>query len=195
MEKELDTTNMIAIRKDDGLVVIRIPDERIDQIINLGEDSTFWLKVSSGGFVANDRVIPQLIGIITDIVPYFVRWEGKVPTKIPISDQIPDGFEIRCDIKVLVDGQVVGISLSKSTVRYQLSPYIRSLKNSGVKPEEVFSRLRVKQATNAYGTFNVVIFECVGPAKTTGPPNQVPPAPVTEVASESSKSAKQDPWT
>ena len=52
------------------------------------------------------------------------------------------------------------------------------MKNKGLRPEDVISRLRVKQATNKFGSFNVVIFDAVD--KVPEPTPVTPPPVVNE---------------
>jgi hypothetical protein len=151
-------------------VLINIPDETIDEIITIGDDAAVWAKLVDSGFLINDKTIPTIEGIIYQIHPYLVRWEGKQPHKIPHvsnDEEIPDGYERRVDLKVLVDGQLIGLSLSKSSVKYQLSLYLKYLKSNGLRPELVLTRLLSKKVSNVHGTFNVVVFEMLGSAKNT----------------------------
>jgi len=164
MEKQL-------ISKEEGigeLTTVNIPDEIIEEIISIGGDSVMWSKLVDGGFLINEKTIPAIEGIIFRIHPYMVRWDNKRPHKIPNipnDEVIPEGYERRVDLKVLVDGQLLGLSLSKSSIKFQLSPYLRYLKNSGLRPEDVVTRLKSKQVSNVHGTFNVVVFEMLGTAK------------------------------
>lgn len=185
-KEEKVNTEIISKENTKGnLVLFDIPDETIEQIIAFGDDAALWVKVVDGGFRANDKTVPEITGIIREIHPYLVRWENGQPDKIPDvqSDfDIPEGYERRVDLKIIVDGQIVGISLAKSSLKYHLSPYLRYLKNIELRPDNVFTKLKVKAVSNAYGTFNVVIFKMVGPAN--GVTSQQPQQPKPLIESE-----------
>ena len=97
----------------------------------------------------NDKIISEMCGRIIRIILYGVKWSDKKPDKIPFDPgkDLPEGYEPRCDLFIEVGKQVIGISLSKTSLKYHFSPYVRNLKNNGLRPEDVISRLRVKQAT------------------------------------------------
>jgi hypothetical protein len=146
-----------------------IPDENINSVIDLSDDIAIWAKLVRGGFqFANqDKIVPELVGKIISITPYLINFDegDRQPAKRPHvkSDlEIPEGYSRRCDIKILTGGQVVGISLAPSSMKFQLSLYLKYLKNQGLKTEEVTTRITSKQASNSLGTFQVAVFEMVG---------------------------------
>jgi hypothetical protein len=67
---------------------------------------------------------------------------------------------------------------------YQLSPYVRYLKNIGLRPDNVFTKLSVETASNAYGNFNVVIFKMVGPVDDVTVQQPKQPKPLIESEEE-----------
>lgn len=188
------------------LVTIDISEDTIEEIIAIGNDVAIWAKVVDGGFSANDKTVPEIIGNICGISPYLVKWEGKQPHKIPhvVDDsEIPEGYERRVDLKILIDGQIVGVSLSKSSFIFQLSPYIRHLKNNGLRPEDVVTRLRTKQVSNLQFSFNIVIFEMLGSTKNatakkvgpqSGPDQGTPPAVPQSASVQETPSAIPPEW-
>jgi hypothetical protein len=143
-----------------------IPDENIQNVIDLSEDIAIWCKLVLGGFqFANqDKIVPELVGPMVSIQSYLINFDAgdRQPAKLPHvkSDlEIPEGYSRRCDVKVLTGGQVVGISLAPSSTKFQLSPYLKYLKNQGLRPEDVVTRITSKQVSNNMGTFCVAVFE------------------------------------
>lgn len=144
------------------VVEFKLDDEVLSQIVELA-DGTLWVKVTQLGFVWGDKVAAELVGVIADIRLHCIRWEGQIPTKIPFTNTPPEGFKARVDLKIMVSGQMVGLSLPPSTVSKQLAPFLTYLKNQNFRPDQVITRLQTRQASNAYGSFTVVVFECLGP--------------------------------
>jgi hypothetical protein len=156
-----------------------IPDEKIDQIISLSDDQTIWIKVIEGGFkiTSQDKFVKFLVGKIVDATPYLIKFEGGTPTKIPnvINDlEIPEGYERRCDVKLLVEDEVFGISLPPSSTKFYLSPYLKYLKNKNMRPESVLTRVISKQASNQFGTWPVAVFELAVDSPEAGSPKNYP---------------------
>ena len=184
-------------------LVVDIPDDVIEAVAAIGDQVALWVKIVETGFLLNDKVIPEISGRIINMNLHYVKWTDKKPHKIPfdLGKELPEGYESRLDLFVEVDGQVVGISLPKSSLKYHLSPYVRNLKNNGLRPEDVISRLRVKQVTNKYGSFNVVIFDAVDkvpePIPVTPPPvvNQAPDSsPPQQPGSATQAADPSNPW-
>ena len=175
-------------------LVVDIPDDVIEAVAAIGDQVALWVKIVETGFLLNDKVIPEISGRIINMNLHYVKWTDKKPHKIPfdLGKELPEGYESRLDLFVEVDGQVVGISLPKSSLKYHLSPYVRNLKNNGLRPEDVISRLRVKQVTNKYGSFNVVIFNAVVKV---AEPIPVTPSPVVNQAPDSSPPQQQGSGT
>lgn len=141
-----------------------IPPEKLDQIISLSDDQTLWIKVIEGGFkiVSQDKFVKSLLGKIVDATPYLIKFESGTPTKIPnVTNEleIPEGYERRCDVKLLIEDEVFGISLPPSSTKFYLSPYLKYLKNKNMRPENVLTRVTSKQASNQFGTWPVAVFE------------------------------------
>ena len=160
---------------------LSIDNGTLEDVAALSDDWAMWVKLRDSGFefVSMDKTVPELVGKIIDIRPYLVRFENGQPDKLPHCKndlEIPEGYERRCDIKIETQGQVVGISLSKSSFIHQLSPFIKFLKNQGLRPEQVMTRLQSKQASNNLGVWNICTFEMVET-----PPQQSP-------------ANAQDPW-
>jgi len=145
-----------------------IPDENIKSIIDLSDDIAIWCKLVPGGFqFANQgKIVEELVGQVVSINPYLINFDAgdRLPAKKPHvkeDTQIPEGYSRRCDIKIITGGQVVGISLAPSSMKFQLSPYLKYLKNQGLRPEDVITRITSKQVSNNMGTFQVAVFETV----------------------------------
>jgi hypothetical protein len=123
MQKEL----IVKENRDGNLVPVSIPDETIEQIISMGNNVAMWGKLVDNGISINNKTIAEARGIIIDIHQYLVKWDNKQPHKIAnvVNDEdIPEGYERRVDLKILIDDQIVGISLAKSSFKYQLAPYL-----------------------------------------------------------------------
>ena len=143
-----------------------IPDQTIEDVIALADDTCQWCKLVTGGFkfINQDKIAPEIIGRMMSIKPYLIDFDqgDRLPAKKPhVKDdiQIPEGYFRRCDVKLSADGQLLGLSLAPSSMKWQLSPYLKYLKNQGLRPDEVITRIRSKQASNIQGTFNVAVFE------------------------------------
>jgi hypothetical protein len=164
LQAETDSENQDVLRPEEvkDIVTVSIPDEKIEEILQTGGGSdVLWVKFNTSGFVLNDRTLPELQGVLFHIYPHLIRFEGKTPRKEPnvIRDEdIPEGFERRCDIKIQLRECKVGLSLPKTSF-YQLKPYVKHLKNQGLRPEQVVTRLRTRPQTNQHGTFAIIVFE------------------------------------
>ena len=153
-----------------------IPDDKLSAVIQLSDDRTNWVKIVEGGFklLGQDKFVKQLVGKIVDVTPYLIKFESGVPTKIPnVTDdlEIPEGYERRCDVKLLVDDELFGLSLPPSSIRFYLSPYLKFLRNKNLRPENVLTRVTSKMASNSMGTWPVSVFEL---ADTPSPDASVP---------------------
>jgi len=135
--------------------------------------------------------------ILVAIEPYYVKWVGKQPEKIAFQGQeAPPEFSLRCDIRMLVDGVLVGISLSKSSTKSQLSQYLKFLKKSGFRPNQVVTRVRSKTVANPHGRFPLAIFDCIGTVEDLQKPAAVDVTPI-RVETEPPKAAQaasNNPW-
>lgn len=170
-----------------------IPDENIDAVIEMSEDITIWTKLVPGGFqfTNQDKMVPEIVGRVVSIVSLLVNFDegDRQPAKLPHvkSDlEIPPGYSRRCEVKIQSGGQVVGISLAPSSMKFQLSPYLKYLKNQGLRPEEVTTRITSKQVSNNLGTFQVAVFEMVDEAGKSSetPPKRTPPETPPEASSD-----------
>jgi hypothetical protein len=176
-----------------------IPDENIDAMIDLSDDIALWVKLVPGGFqfANHDKIVPELVGKIVSVVPYLINFEAgdRIPAKLPHvkSDlEIPEGYSRRCDVKILTGGQIVGISLAPSSMKFQLSPYLKYLRNQGLRPEDVVTRITSKQVSNNMGTFQVVVFVVVNE---TGKPVDTPPKRTpSETPPKASSDTYPDEW-
>ena len=201
--KIAQTGKELIAKSENPIVVVNISDDEIDFILEIGGQDATWVKIVETGFLLNDKVIPEISGQITGINLYGVRWTDKQPHKITYDPRkdLPEGYGLRCDLFVKAHGQVVGISMSKSSLKYQFSPYVRNLKNNGLRPEDVITRCRVKQASNRFGSFNVVIFDVVDkipePIPVTPPPvvNEPPVSPPAQPQGSATQAADpSNPW-
>lgn len=142
---------------------ITISEETIDQLERLADENALWGKIVEGGIIINDKVFAEIIGFIISIYLYYVLWADKRPSKIPYKGQdAPEGYELRCDIKLNVDGTVIGLSLPKTSTKAHLSQYLKFLKRSGLQPNRVLTRIRSKAVSSPHGKFHVAVFDCVG---------------------------------
>jgi hypothetical protein len=145
-----------------------IPDENLEAVIDMSDDLAVWSKLVPGGlqFPSQDKIIPEVTGRLIQVTPYLINFDlgDRLPAKKPhVRDdiEIPEGYSRRCDIKLDAGGQVIGLSLAPSSMKFQLSPYLKYLKNQGLRPEDVVTRVTSKQVSNNMGTFQVAVFEMV----------------------------------
>lgn len=161
MDKE--QKSLPQIMEQNEMITIDIPQQKIDLISNLADENVLWVKTTDGGFMVHDKVIPEITGVIVSITPYYVMWVDKKPTKIEFTGQPqPDGYELRCDLKINVAGTIIGLSLPKTSTKTHLAQYLRFLTKSGWKPNNVITRARVKVVSSPHGKFNIIIFDAVG---------------------------------
>jgi len=168
---------------------LSIPDENLQDVLNISDDLAVWAKLDRGGngfyFPSQDKTVTELTGVVKSLSPYLVRFEDNIPHKLPHEPddlKIPDGYERRCDIKIDVDGMIVGLSLSPSSFKHQLSPYVRHLANRGLRPEQVTTRIKTKTASNSMGSWAIAVFSEAGQA-----PQAEQPATKVHLPSQSSK--------
>lgn len=173
--KDESKKHELQLADQNELINIEIPNETIDRIAALADENALWVKLTEGGFIVNgEKVIPELKVVMIGVNPYYVRWVDKKPEKIPYEDQkAPDGFELRCDIKMNIAGTVIGLSLPKTSTKSQLSQYISFLKKNNLRPNQVITQIRSKAVSSPHGKFNVAVFDCEGPVE-----NYRKPAPV-----------------
>lgn len=179
---------------------ITIPQEKIDLIARLGDENAVWVKITDGGFLfGGEKVIPELRGVVVSVNPYFVRWTDKRPEKIPFNGQdTPEGYDLRCDLKINIDGTVVGLSLPKTSTKSQLGPYMKFLKNANLLPNRVITRIRTKPVSSRNGKFNIAIFECLGGIDEVGRPAANTDAPVFDISGAdppvNPEASASNPW-
>ena len=145
-----------------------IPPEKIDAVVALSDDQVIWLKLVEGGFkiTSQDKFLKGFVARIIDVTLYLIKFENGTPTKIPnVSNdlEIPEGYERRCDVKLLNGEEVFGISMPPSSTKFYLSPYLKYLRNRNLRPENVWTRVTSKQASNQYGSWPVVVLELADP--------------------------------
>jgi hypothetical protein len=173
-------------QKEKGLTKIEsrvpsIPEDKLNAVIDLSDDQTLWTKVIEGGFkvINQDKFVKGFTGRIVDVTPYLMKFENGVPHKLPhVADdlEVPEGYERRCDLKLLVDDQLIGLSLAPSSTKFYLSPYLKFLRNKGLRPEQVLTKVSSKQASNDKGTWSVAAFELIEETQGTSPE---PPQPLS----------------
>ncbi|MEI7636222.1 MAG: hypothetical protein WCJ37_02875 [Syntrophus sp. (in: bacteria)] len=153
----VDTTN-----KNNSSVNIEIPDEALDAIERLSNNNLVWIKPSEGGFLMNDEIVPEIMGVIVGVFPHYAKWIGNKPEKIPFTGQeAPDGFILHTDLKIDVGGGFIGLSLATTSTKAYLSPYLNLLRQSGLRPNEVLTQFKVKSVLGKQRTFNVVAFALI----------------------------------
>jgi hypothetical protein len=160
---------------------LTIPDENLDQCIRLADDVTIWAKLDKGGngivIESQGKILPELKGKILSIQPYLVKFNEGVPEKIPHVEndlKIPKDFERRCDVKMNCGGTLIGLSLSKSSFKFQLSPYVKYLRKQGLRPEQVTTRIRTRMASNHLGSWPIAVFDIAGDQPDVVKPQQPP---------------------
>jgi hypothetical protein len=160
---------------------LTIPDENLDQCERLADEVTIWAKLDKGGngivIESQGKILPELKGRILSIQPYLVKFSEDGPEKIPhvVNDlKIPKGFERRCDIKMNCGGTLIGLSLSKSSFKFQLSPYVKYLRKRGLRPEQVNTRIRTRMAKNHLGSWSIAVFDIAEDDQDNVKPQQPP---------------------
>ncbi len=183
--------------KNNNSVNIEIPDEALDLIERLSDKNLVWIKPSDGGFLMNNEIVPEIMGVIVGVFPHYAKWTGNKPEKIPFSGQdAPDGFTLHTDLKIDIGGGgLIGLSLATTTTKSYLSPYLKSLRQSGLRPNEALTQLKVKSVPGKQRTFNVVNFTLIKSLRDEQQnqynPEIATPSPVTPVASPKSTA---NPW-
>lgn len=189
----------IAIKDEEAIEVFEkeIDDNVIQEIIKLSDDIVSnWAKPTKGGFLIGDTIVPEITGRIVDVRAYWVKWNNKVPDKIPLipGSERPEGYEVRVDVIVLIDNMLVGVSLSRSSATYQLSPYLRHLSHSGLRVNEVFTKLQARQTANNFGEFTVVTFKIAAYPHDDGAKDEERQGLDSEKARSAKTDPKVDPW-
>jgi hypothetical protein len=177
-EQKDQQKNEKGIEKEEGITLRpikettpMIKEEDINAVIRLSDNTCIWSKLVDGGFKFDnqDKIIPELVGRLVEITPYLINFDSaeRPPPKLPHVEsdlEIPPGYHRRTDIKMEIansGGNVIGLSLPLSSAKFQLSPYLRHLKNQGLKPHEVVTRITSRQASNPSGTFSVAVFHLI----------------------------------
>lgn len=167
MEKE----NAEVFDVDSGALIVpgdylpEIPKDTVDQVCKDAEEVVLWAKPTPGGFMVNDQLIPEIVGIITGIDAYWVRWTDNMPDKLH-SEEAPEDYEKRCDVIVTNhNGQRLGISLAQSSYKFQFAPYVKALEGMQLSPGDVISKFKCKEVTGKYGTFVIVPVTNIGQLK------------------------------
>jgi hypothetical protein len=212
--REIDETKTITIRrgkmneetkalvrneKNEEIVKYSIPDERISEILQTGKDNVTWFKFNPTGFVFNDKVIPEIQGTIYDLVAYLIKFEGNTPHKLANvlrDEEIPVGYERRCDLKIDLGDLRGAVSLPKTSL-FSLKPYLLYLQSKGLRLEQVTTKLRTHARSNQHGTYAIVSFEyvCQIDPDAGSPPMQKPPPKSGTPNNESQNDqAIDNPW-
>jgi len=175
----METVNETAVQTYPGQIPV-IPDDELAKAEGMAEDVTLWVKPTAQGFAMGEEVSRELIGVITNVNSYFVKWTDGLPDKlfdVPNNDP-PVGYEPRADVKVLTnEGLELGISLAKSSFLYGLAPYLKAFRQMGLQPTQALTRFYCKEAKGKHGVFTVVRMSLVGKANC----EAVPAKPVEEV--------------
>ncbi len=148
---------------ENQLVEIGIPQDVIDALARLAEESVTWVKPTEGGFlVGGEKLLPELQGVLRRMDPHLVKWVDKKPEKIRFTGQAPpEGFKLETNVIIDVDRTLFGVSLAPTSIRRQLSPYLRFLEGLGLRPEEVITRIRTRPERSSRGKYTVCVFEYV----------------------------------
>ncbi len=166
MDSNTNQENMLAISEQNQNYELEIPQAKIDLVAGLSDSEKKWLKLTEGGFILSkdDKFVPEIIGVICGLNPYFIKWsdDKKSNDKIPMehpSQEPPENYSLRCDLTIEVDGSLYGLSLAKTSTKHHLAPYISQLKKNGFAPDQVVTRIKSKSVATQAGKFNIAIFE------------------------------------
>ena len=107
MSNEFEEKKDEIIQSNNDLIV---NDEAIEDLIDLADDVPSQIRISDNGFKVNEKVLPRLRGILFNPQPYLIKFNGAGtrPERLPYErdrEKIPDGFERRCDVKMLISDQ------------------------------------------------------------------------------------------
>jgi hypothetical protein len=181
-----------------------IAEDVIDDIIEMSDDTAMWGRLTQDGihFASQDKTVPYIVGPITGLDRYLVMFPGpgQKPVKKPWTKndaEIPEDFSRRVDVRIYSNQfqQYIGVSLSESSAKFQLSPYLKYLHNQGIRPEEAITKISTRQASNDKGTWSVAIFELVDTTGTPGDENYKEPVVGEEVRAPSdSPNGLPDEW-
>jgi len=170
--EESQTYNETGVTVFEGQIPA-IADDVLDRIEDMAEDVTLWVKPTAQGFAMGEEISKELIGVITKVNSYFVKWTDGQPDKlfdVPNNDP-PVGYEPRADVKVLTnEGLELGISLAKSSFLYGLAPYLKALRQMGLQPTQALTRFYCKEAKGKHGVFTVVRMSLIGRANSEAVP-------------------------
>jgi hypothetical protein len=158
MSKEL----MVA-EHDERLAMVeggvgRVDDEIIDEMIEEANSFKIWVKTKpEGGFTMGDVDFPEITGQITEVLRYWIKWDGRNPEKSFDKGRPGDDWERRCDITIATTGGfALSMSLSKSS-HIQLCQYMKALKKDGFHVSDVVTQLTTVEKNSPYGSYLVVM--------------------------------------
>jgi hypothetical protein len=164
----MNNEKSIVNHKDQSL---SIPEQNVQDVLKISDDIAVWCKLDRGGngfyFPSQNKTVTELTGVIKSMTPHLVKFEENIPYKLPHEPddlKIPDGYERRCDLKIDIGGMIVGLSLSPSSFKHQLSPYVRHLSNRGLRPDQLATTIRARMASNNMGQWPIAVFSEAGEA-------------------------------
>ena len=191
------------------IVNIQLPAELLSELESIKADaSSDFGKAHKDGVEISGHICGKFRGVITSWRKYHYRWtEGQkkeIVTGLTAEEAQQGGYLPGADILVESDGWPVTFSLPQSGYG-NFAKYTKYLERIGVEPHQVVTEIGSVMVNFKAGAQPVLIFDPVAPAManpqiidveatsvTTGPQTEVPPVPVTDVAS--AKSTQQNPW-
>jgi len=163
-EKE-ELKNVPAIKEEsEDLVTFSIPDENLEAAASVGPEGYFAAVTEDGIYYKSlDVTVPSITGRIVTIDTYLGKFEGKNLSKIPLGPQpFPEGYQARMELAIRDPEKVTLLSLSPTSASAAGS-FFRHLKNSGIRPENIWVKISVIPRTSRqggrYGVPSSKIFE------------------------------------
>lgn len=120
---------------------------------------TSFLKPCRGRFYAGDCDLGSVIfGKVSIADKRFLAWgnNGQVVEQHPCLNEqdCPAGFVVAYDLDILANGAIYRLTLCHKALEVAFMPYLRTLSDDGLQPEDVFTRIEIMDR----GNFNAFTF-------------------------------------
>ena len=198
MEDKKVTTNVPATKEETELVTVTIPDESLEAAASVAPEGFFAAVTEDGIYYKSlDVTVPSITGRIVTIDTYLGKFEGGNLSKIPLGPQpFPEGYQARMELAIWDPEKVTLLSLSPTSASAAGS-FFRHLKNSGIRPENIWVKISaIPRTSRQGGRYGVAAFTIVNGM----PPSDSGPNPTIIQAAVETVSAAQpahagNPWT
>ncbi len=193
------TTNIPAIKEErKDLVTLKISDENLEAAASVAPEGYFASITEIGiHYKAFDHTVPFITGRIVGIETYLGKFEGVVLSKMPLTRQpYPEGYQPRMELAIKDPEKTTILSLSPTSASAAGS-FFRHLKNSGLRPEDVWVKISVVPRTSKQGgRYGVAVFTIViGMPPTDSDPDPTIIQAAVETVSATQPANAGNPWT